>query len=179
MTSTLDPLSVAIVHTRERVVAEALRWVGTPYHHLGDVRGPGGGVDCAMLLVRCFVDTGVLEPFDPRPYSPQWHLNRDGERYLGWLEQHGERTYSPAPGDVGVWRFSGKTRQRPFSHGAILVSGDARSGTVVHAVRAAREVCLQQISEAPLFGHDVMWWSIAGRLEADSRALLQGASDGR
>lgn len=145
---------------RAAVVAEAWRWVGTPYHHLGDVRGPGGGVDCAMLLVRCFVDTGVLPPFDPRPYSPQWHLNQDGERYLEWLERYGVQTTTPVPGDVGVWRFG--QRLRPFSHGAILVEGDARSGVVVHALRAAREVCPQAVSEAPLLGHPVRWYSVVG-----------------
>lgn len=179
MTMDGDALAEELARARGRVVAEARRWVGTPYHHLGDVHGPGGGVDCAMLLVRCFVDTGVLEPFDPRPYSHQWHLHRDGERYLGWLEQHGVPTATPVPGDVGVWRFRGRTRQRPFSHGAILVEGDARVGTVVHALRAAGEVCVQRLDEAPLWGHDVMWWSLTARLEQVSRALMEGAHDGR
>jgi hypothetical protein len=27
----------------------------------------GVGVDCGMLIVRVFVDTGLCAPFDPRP----------------------------------------------------------------------------------------------------------------
>ena len=177
MTVHTDALAQEVQRARERVVAEALRWVGTPYHHLGDVWGPHGGVDCAMLLVRCFVDTGVLVPFDPRPYSPQWHLNRDGERYLDWLDTHGQRVEEPLPGDVGVWRFAGR-RLRPYSHGGILVQGDALRGAVVHALRPAGEVCMQHVYEAPLLGNDVLWYSVAGRLEADGRALMAGDGDG-
>jgi len=72
---------------RAAVVAEARRWIGTPYHHQADVLG--AGVDCGMLLVRVYVDTGVVPPFDPRPYSVQWHLHREDERYLGFLLERG------------------------------------------------------------------------------------------
>ena len=44
---------------------------------------PGVGVDCAMMLVRVFCDLGLVEPFDPRPYTRDWMLHRDDERYLG------------------------------------------------------------------------------------------------
>ena len=50
---------------RARVVAEARRWIGTPYHACADLRGIG--VACGMLLVRIYVDLGLLPPFDPRP----------------------------------------------------------------------------------------------------------------
>ncbi len=67
-----------------RVVAAARAWIGTPYHHAADVKGQGG-VDCAMLLVRVYCDLGLVEPFDPRPYTRDWMLHRDEERYLGFL----------------------------------------------------------------------------------------------
>ena len=41
-----------------RVVAEARKWIGTPYHNCADVQG--AGVDCGMLLVRVFVDSGLV-----------------------------------------------------------------------------------------------------------------------
>ncbi len=68
---------------RAAVVAEARSWIGTRYHNCADVKG--AGVDCGMLLVRVFVDTGLCQPFDPRPYPPDWHLHRSEERYLGFL----------------------------------------------------------------------------------------------
>lgn len=140
---------------RGAVVRAARAWVGTPYHHLGDVRGVG--VDCAMLLVRVFVDTGVLPAFDPRPYSPQWHLNRDAEAYLGWLDRWGRPVDEPLPGDVGLWRWRA---DRPFSHGAILVDGDARTGSVVHALRPAHRVIEQRLTEHPLAGKVACWYRV-------------------
>ena len=56
---------------RAAVVAAARAWIGTPYHHMADVKGVG--CDCAMLLVRVFCDLGLVEPFDPRPYARDWH----------------------------------------------------------------------------------------------------------
>lgn len=167
----VDGLDLVIQEARARVVAEARSWLGTPYHHLGDVKGVG--VDCAMLLVRCYVDTGVLEAFDPRPYSPQWHQNRDEERYLGWLERVAVVTEEPVPGDVAVFRFGQKVR--PFSHGAILVEGDQRDGVVVHALRSGRMVMPQRLSEAPLAGQPVKWYSPAGKLRELALSLLEGA----
>ena len=41
---------------REKIVAEARSWIGTPYHNCADIKGVG--VDCGMLLVRVFVDLG-------------------------------------------------------------------------------------------------------------------------
>ena len=49
---------------REKIVAEARSWIGTPYHNCADIKGVG--VDCGMLLVRVYVDTGVVPPFDHR-----------------------------------------------------------------------------------------------------------------
>jgi cell wall-associated NlpC family hydrolase len=108
---------------RARVIREAKTWLGTPFRDQSDVKG--AGVDCAMLLVRSFVDSGVLPPFDPRPYSPQWHLHRSEERFLAIMETLGiEVARRPTPGDVIIYRFG-----RCFSHGALMI--DATS--VIHA----------------------------------------------
>ena len=72
-----------IARERDRIIAEARRWIDTPYHNGADIRG--AGVDCGMLIVRVFVDTGLCAPFDPRPYPPDWHLHRGDERYLGFV----------------------------------------------------------------------------------------------
>jgi hypothetical protein len=59
---------------RTLVVAAARTWLSTPYHHAADVKGHG--VDCAMLLVRVYCDVGLVEPFDPRPYTRDWFMHR-------------------------------------------------------------------------------------------------------
>src|SRR6516162_9227203 len=72
---------------RAAVIREAESWIGTPYRSGADVKH--AGVDCGMLLVRCFVDAGVLAPFDPRPYPEQWHIHQAAEKYMGWVMQMG------------------------------------------------------------------------------------------
>jgi cell wall-associated NlpC family hydrolase len=107
---------VTEVEERQRVVREAQSWLGTPYHDNGDVKG--AGVDCGMLLVRVYVDTGLVPAFDPRPYPAQWSLHQKAERYLEIV-----RTYAheipgpPLPGDIAMFKF-GLT----YSHGAIVVA---------------------------------------------------------
>lgn len=100
---------------RARVIAEAHTWVAalTPYHHQGRIKGVG--VDCATILCEVYEAAGVIPYVDPTPYPPDWHLHRDGERYLGWLHQYARETDTPRPGDVAVWKFG-----RCFSHAAIL-----------------------------------------------------------
>jgi cell wall-associated NlpC family hydrolase len=131
---------------RAAVVREALSWVGTPFRDCGDVKG--GAVDCAMLLVRAFVDTGHLAPFDPRPYPPRWHLHKDRERFLEWVEERfGARRLFPgsarglSPGYIVIWQFG-----RCFSHGAIVINSEE----VVHAYAHARMCVVSRLDEHPL-----------------------------
>ena len=125
---------------RAAFIAEALSWVGTPFRDCADVKGPGGAVDCAMLLVRCAIDTGRFPPFDPRPYAPRWHLHRSEELFLGWIADRlgAVEVEAPRVGDVVLWQFG-----RCFSHGAVLVS--AAEGC--HAYYAAGTVLVSQLHE--------------------------------
>jgi cell wall-associated NlpC family hydrolase len=111
---------------RLAVIREARSWNGTPYRQQGDIKGPKGCIDCSMLLVRCWVDAGVFKPFDPRPYSPDWHLHVGTERYLGWLNEMGVEVEKPQAGDIVVWQFG-----RCFSHGGIMVNN-------YHAMQASQ-----------------------------------------
>ena len=62
----------ATIVTREMIVAEARKWLGTPFHHQGRVMGHG--VDCAGLVacvgkalgLTCFDATGYGRSPDPR-----------------------------------------------------------------------------------------------------------------
>ncbi len=129
---------------RAAVVAEARRWIGTPYHPSADVRGHG--VDCGMLIVRVFVDTGLVPAFDPRPYPPDWHLHRSEEKYLGFVFDrcHEIQLAEAALGDVIVFRYG-----RCHAHGGIVA--DAAPLSVVHAFSPARAVVEEPVARnAPL-----------------------------
>lgn len=127
---------------RARVVAEALSWIGTPYHHNAAIRG--AGIDCGRIMIEVFADAGLTPRFDPGYYSSDWHLHRDEERYLATVERYLPRIddddrpmtargpdFSVLPGDVVVWRIG-----RTFSHGAIVTEWPR----VVHSAAPERFV---------------------------------------
>ena len=122
---------------RTDVVAEARTWIGTPYHHAADVKGVG--CDCGMLLVRVYVDLGLVAPFDPRPYTRDWHLHRSEERYLGLLLERTSKVAAPAPGDVALFRYG-----RCFSHGGIVTRAEPL--TIVHAFHPAGLVLEEEVA---------------------------------
>lgn len=125
--------------TRPLVVAAARAWLGTPYHHAADVKGHG--VDCAMILVRVFCDLGLVEPFDPRPYTRDWFLHRDEERYMGHLLARVREISAPDPGDVMLFRIG-----RCFAHGGIVTC--AAPLTIVHAFAPAQCVVEDQLTRS-------------------------------
>lgn len=128
---------------RQSFVEEALSWIGTPFVDCSDIKGPGGAVDCAMLLTRCAIDTGLVPAFDPRPYSPRWHVHRNQELFIDFLvDRLGAREIeTPRLGDIGVWFFS-----RTYSHGAVILN----SAEVVHAWFANRMVVRTRRDESLL-----------------------------
>jgi hypothetical protein len=84
-----------------------------------------------MLLVRVFVDVGLVPPFDPRPYPPDWHLHRGEEKYLGFIFDRARKVDSPQPGDVATFQFG-----RCEAHGGIVTVTDPL--TIVHAYQPSR-----------------------------------------
>jgi len=124
---------------RLAVVEAARSWIGTPYHHAADIKG--AGVDCAMLLVRVYCDLGLVEPFDPRPYTRDWMLHRDDERYLDCLLARSRGVQFPGMGDVILFRFG-----RCFSHGGIVSA--AHPLTIVHAFAPARAVLEEEVTRS-------------------------------
>jgi len=147
---------------RASVVREARSWIGTPYHNCADVRG--AGVDCGMLLVRVFVDAGLCQPFDPRPYPPDWHLHRAEEKYLGFVFDRAHEVFSPQSGDVTVFKFG-----RCYSHGGIVVEIDPLA--IVHAYAPAHCVLEERVHQNAVLGETIRkprffsWWSAAASLE--------------
>jgi cell wall-associated NlpC family hydrolase len=65
---------------RQRVVAEALGWLGTPYRPAQRVKGPAGGADCLTLVVEVYERAGILPHYEVPYYPLDWHLHRSIER---------------------------------------------------------------------------------------------------
>lgn len=142
----------AALTMREQIAAEALSWADppTPYHHHGRIKGVG--VDCAQILLAIYVDALGLAPnLDVGQYSTQWHFHRSEEVYLDWLTQAGARqVQAPALGDIAMFRFG-----RTFSHSAICVGDELW----LHAY-VGRGVIVSRLTEAPLEGREVQFWSL-------------------
>lgn len=102
---------------RAAVVAEAMTWLRTPYHHRAAIKGVG--CDCAMFPQAVYLACGVLDsPISLGDYPTQWHMHHDQERYIAAVTQHSrEIDGPPLPGDFVLFKY-GKT----FSHGAIVVN---------------------------------------------------------
>lgn len=136
---------------RAAVVAEALRWRGTPYHHHGRVLG--AGVDCAMLLAEVFERVGAVPHVDAGFYPRQWHLHQCQELFIAWLERVGARRVSqPQSGDVALFAYG-----HTYSHGAICTGGP--DAPLVHAY-LRRGVILTRLDEEPLARRPVIFWSV-------------------
>lgn len=116
----------------EQIVAEALSWLDTPYHHMADIKGVG--VDCAMLPLRVFASLGLI-PADtePRPYPHDWMLHRDDERYLGWVQRFADPVDEPLPGDLALFRVG-----RCVAHGGIVTEPGVMVHADLHAGRVER-----------------------------------------
>lgn len=132
---------------RAAVIAEARTWLKTPWAHAQDCKG--AGVDCAMILVRCFVDTHCIEPFDPRPYPMQWYLHQTEARYLGFVEKYGKKIDRAAalPADIDMFNFG-----HAAAHGAIVLD----NRVMIHAHRPARMVLMDERSSLA-HRHDSTW----------------------
>lgn len=129
---------------RSAVVKEAMSWLGTPYAHAADIKG--AGVDCGMILVRVYADLCGLGNYDPRPYPIDWHLHRDGERYLEEILPHAHEIFTdPLPGDILLYRYG-----RTYSHSAIVIDYP----TVIHAFKHDRCVLLADASKFPFEGRE-------------------------
>ena len=114
-----------MTHAEERaaVVAEAMTWAGTPYHHHARIKGVG--VDCANLPAAVYEAAGMIPRVDP-DYTAQWFEHRDEELFLSFVTPYADEISEDCAqaGDFAIWKYG-----RTFSHGAIILGPPA----IIHA----------------------------------------------
>lgn len=119
---------------RAAIVAEALSWLGTPYHHQASLKGVG--CDCIGLVRGVWRALHGDEPEAMPAYSPDWSIG--AELLLDGARRH--LVEIPlgriAGGDVLVFRMR---RGRPAKHCGIVICGGVAG--FVHAWDAAPRVC--------------------------------------
>ena len=125
---------------RKVVCAVARSWLGTPYHHMGRVKG--AGVDCATFLAEVYAEAGLCAPVPISYYPQDWMLHRSEERYLAILLEHvHEISGPPEPGDIVMYHFG-----RCWAHGGIVLEWPliihALNGKAVLLADGEREGCL-------------------------------------
>jgi len=132
---------------RLAVIEEARRWLGTPYHHMGRVKG--AGTDCLMMLAEVYEAAGVVPHLEVPFYSPDWHLHRDAEHYLEGMTRYArEIAGPPQPGDVALFKFG-----RCFAHGAIVIEWPR----LIHAWHNAGVLCADA-TQPPLAARPVRFF---------------------
>lgn len=134
---------------RADVVASALAWRNTPFHHGGRVKGVG--VDCLQLLIAVFSDVGLVADVDPGPYPWDWHMHKSEERYLMGIAQHAVQTSDPQPGDIALFKFG-----KCVSHAAIVIDWPR----VVHAYFGQGVVETDAETGAELAGRLHSFWTV-------------------
>ena len=135
----------------------ARSWIGTPYHHMGRVKG--AGVDCAMFPLEVFREAGLIGDVEVPYYPADWMLHRSAEIYLGIVRRYaGEIEAPPAtagssvlPGDFVIYKFG-----RCFAHGAIVIDWP----TVIHAVNGKGVILSDGEREGFLLGRQKRFFSL-------------------
>lgn len=147
---------MAALSTRQQaVLTEARTWLRTPFVHAADVKGLG--VDCGMLILRVYVDVGLLPPFDPRPYPPGWVLHRAEDRFTPWLTSHAALVEGePRPADIACFRMG----RAPRGHLGIVLHWPY----VLHA-DPDRGVGVGNVQQGMLAGRFVEAWRVHGLAE--------------
>lgn len=132
---------------RADVVAEARRWLGTPYHHQASLMGVGA--DCLGLVRGVYRALHGCEAEPAPAYSPDWGEASGEETLLKAARRNLVQREAGAldVGDVIVFRMR---RGAVAKHAAIV----SAASTMVHAVEGIGVV------EVPL----AQWWKrrIAG-----------------
>jgi NlpC/P60 family putative phage cell wall peptidase len=130
-----------MTYTRNDVVAEARRWLGTPYHHQASLCGVG--TDCLGLVRGVWRALHGVEAEAVPAYTRDWAEATDEETMLDAARRHLHEVDRTAVtcGDVIVFRYRAHAVAK---HVGILTG----PGRMIHAIQGAA------VAEVPLGS----WW---------------------
>jgi NlpC/P60 family putative phage cell wall peptidase len=127
--------------TREQIIAEALTWEGTPWHHRAWVKQRG--CDCVGLLIGISRACGLIPADWQCPsYSPEFHLHRREELLQATVEALGclhVALDAAQPGDFVLMHY-----QKSCSHAALLLPEQQ----ILHAYLGAQRVLRERLHPA-------------------------------
>jgi NlpC/P60 family putative phage cell wall peptidase len=128
-------------YTRDDIVAEARRWIGTPYHHQASVRGIG--TDCLGLVRGVWRALHGAEAEVVPAYARDWAEATGDETMLAAARRHLiERDRAVADlGDVLIFRY----RAHAVAKHVGILSGPT---SMIHAIEG------RAVAEVPLG----TWW---------------------
>jgi NlpC/P60 family putative phage cell wall peptidase len=128
-------------YSRNDIVAEARRWLGTPYHHQASARGVG--TDCLGLVRGVWRALHGAEAEAVPAYARDWAEATGAETMLAAARRHlVERDRATAGhGDILIFRYRAHAVAK---HVAILTS----PASMIHAVEG------RAVAEVPLGA----WW---------------------
>ena len=126
---------------RERIVAAARGWIGTPYRHQGRLKGVG--CDCLGLLIGVYREIVVEEVAKVPPYTRDWAEAAARETLREGLRQYLSEVAPAAAGAGDVLLFRWRA-DLPAKHAGILVAADR----MVHAQEGA---CVAEVAVSG-------WW---------------------
>jgi cell wall-associated NlpC family hydrolase len=117
---------------RDRIIAEALSFRGTPYHAGAMVKG--AGVDCASFILCVLQNCGLVNEEELGVYSGDWWCHTTTEKYMLRVLRHGYKvlegvswsTLEASPGNIALIRGP---ESKVYNHGGIIVKWP----TVIHA----------------------------------------------
>jgi cell wall-associated NlpC family hydrolase len=132
------------------LIDEAKSWVGTPF--VAHSRVKGAGVDCVNLAAALYLETRVLDAFDPPAYALDGGVHNKTSQVVEWLEnhprfmaiyhKHGPMPYNPMVGDALVFK-----NVQSEHHVAVMLAGHY----FIHSV-FFRKVVIGSLTD-PLYKH--------------------------
>jgi cell wall-associated NlpC family hydrolase len=147
--------------TREQVVAEAMKWIGTPYHKNGRIKYVG--IDCSTFLFCVYRNCGIVPRGmegifeDERivPVGEDWFCHTDEEKYMKLVIKHAHKVAESVcypcvkalPGNLVLTRAVGS---RLYNHGGIVLKWPR----ILHAL----DPCVEEASAAThrLWDHQII-----------------------
>jgi cell wall-associated NlpC family hydrolase len=114
------PLFNIVQITPDRILSEAKKFLGVPFHHRGRSIL---GLDCLGLVIASFRKCEILIPSDDGfSYNPSWWREKKERMHEHLLNYGFEEVSFPQKGDVITFKLFGV--QYPSHHCGIIISED-------------------------------------------------------